>query len=1233
MILIGLIALINFFYWFYRPELVQDKLLFILLFVSLLFDAFRLIYIWYHYWSISAPEIPKQKKNFTVDVFTTYFPGEPYDMIENTLLAIQKMKYPHTTYLCDEANDVHLKKFCVENNIIHVTRNNRINAKAGNINNALLQAKGEICLILDPDHIPEQDFLTETIQYFFDERIGFVQTAQGYYNINESLVARGAAEQTFQFYGPVMMSMNTYGTVNAIGANCIFRRKALDSIGGHAPGLSEDMHTAMQLHAKGWKSIYIPKIFTKGLVPATLTSYYHQQLKWSRGTFELLLTVYPNLYKSFTFRQKIHYGILPLGYISGLIFLICILIPIISLFNATSPWSGNFKTFGFLFLPIFISILSIRFYVQKWMMHKSERGAHLIGGTLLFATWWVYVIGFVYAIIRKKVPYLPTSKNDQEYTNWKIVFPNLLLGFISIIAVIYGLSIDYTPFSLIMSGFALLNALMLFSTLVFAYQKRKPTAFNFVHTALSNSSISNKINNLIFYVVRKIGLPLLLLSLILSIVFQLNPEILKTHKIEPNQESLKALKYIGAFAPKFDKGLSDITYINNLEKDISEKIDIISLYLAWNDKETLPYKLLDSIYSNQSIPMITWEPWLNKIQVKEKNKLHVYDLINNGELDDFIKISALKFKKINRPFFLRFAHEFDNPFYPWFIDGDEGYIKFKKAWIHVCTIFKDQGVENAIWVWNPWHSENMLKYYPGKAYVDWVGIDILNYNQLNQDKKSYSFDQLYNPFYIELKKIPYTPVIIAEYGALLNDSLQTKWINESLFKIETKYPEIKSLVFFNSNLDRNLPQNLLEESIQNLDWTLSKNTAQKLDLVKPVGNEYLYTLPVLHQNEVKSKTSAKSLLLKKIKGIHLKKENDWRKDYNVLTRYELLKDIDYIKQLNLNTIKYIGNSIYDYNVLTITKEKSINISYGFSIPVDMNFYLDPISAIKLKKDILDQVKKFNKYNHIISWNICDDFESKLYQNFSKPELLYQKEAYYKWINDVVLEINKLDALRPIVLELDIDARTINKIKEVKSFSPNVHYFGLLVDDLKFLNTTINFINNNNLEYIVSSIKPNQLIENKPVSFFINSLRDDYGYNHITFDGIIDRNGIRKERYFQLQNYLANNTQNKNIENFKILKPTNLLYEGKKYEYKSIYYDSINCKWQFGYTLRNYSFEWYLLKEYESDKYSSIEKIGDEPFITVTIPKNYENYRLLLTVKKDSLISQTISILNTPTEFK
>jgi cellulose synthase (UDP-forming) len=435
LIILGILSIANFFYWFLNQELIDNKLLYWLLLGPLVFDSFRIIYIWYHYWDISVPEKPILTKKITVDVFTTYFPGEPYEMVKETLLAIQSMKYPHTTYLCDEANDAHLKEFCKKHGIIHVTRNNRVDAKAGNINNALKQATGDICLILDPDHVPKENFLDEIVPYFENDKIGFVQSVQAYYNIDESLVAKGAAEQTFHFYGPVMMTMNSYGTVNAIGANCVFRRKAIDSIGGHAPGLVGRYAYRNATLCKRMEIGLCSKIFTKGLVPASLTSYYKQQLKWSRGTLELLVSVLPKLFKNFTWRQKIHFGILPLHYLSGFIILISFLIPIISLFAATTPWKGNVINFGLLFFPMLTCILGIRFYVQRWVMDKSERGTHLMGGLLLACTWWIYIIGALFIpLFGKKYPIYPLQKKTKIRTSWKILIPNLLVGVISIIA-------------------------------------------------------------------------------------------------------------------------------------------------------------------------------------------------------------------------------------------------------------------------------------------------------------------------------------------------------------------------------------------------------------------------------------------------------------------------------------------------------------------------------------------------------------------------------------------------------------------------------------------------------------------------------------------------------------------------------------------------------------------------------------------------------------------------------
>jgi cellulose synthase (UDP-forming) len=276
LVTIALLSLLVFLYGFIKEVGVGNPLLFGLLTTALGFKILKALFEWYHYAGLKPRKVENQnkiqKELKTVDIFTTACPGEPYEMFEQTLKAMVAVTYPHKNYLCDEGNDPVLKKLCEDLGVIHVTRSTHENAKAGNINNALTQSTSEFCVILDPDHIPNPDFLDHVLDPFENPKVGYVQIVQAYYNQVESFVARAAAEQTYMFYGPFMEAMSDFGTAQAIGANCTFRRSALESIGGHAPGLTEDMHTSMLLHAKGWESVYVPKVLSRGLVPSNLSS-------------------------------------------------------------------------------------------------------------------------------------------------------------------------------------------------------------------------------------------------------------------------------------------------------------------------------------------------------------------------------------------------------------------------------------------------------------------------------------------------------------------------------------------------------------------------------------------------------------------------------------------------------------------------------------------------------------------------------------------------------------------------------------------------------------------------------------------------------------------------------------------------------------------------------------------------------------------------------------------------
>lgn len=1231
MILLGLISFAYFFYWFLDAKFIDSKLLFGILFVSILYDTLKILYIWYHYWDISVPEKPAKPVSLTVDVLTTYFPGEPYDMIKETLLAIQRMRYPHTTYLCDEANDQYLKGFCEDNGIIHVTRNNRIDAKAGNINNALKQAKGDICLILDPDHVPFENFLEEVLPYFADETIGFVQTVQAYYNVKESAVAKGAAEQTFHFYGPVMMSMNSYGTVNAIGANCVFRRKALDSIGGHAAGLSEDMHTAMQLHAKGWKSVYVPRIFTKGLAPASLTAYYKQQMKWSRGTLELLVSVYPKLFTRFTWRQRLHYGILPFHYLSGISYLINFIVPVYSLVAATTPWKGNIINFGLFFIPVLISIFAIRFYVQRWLMYKSERGIHTVGGLLQTCTWWINNVGLIYTLIRRKVPYLPTPKDSSDKTSWKLVAPNIVVGVISILAVIYGLSVDFTPFSIFMSGFALLNALFMFSTIYFGYQRPRIVSLKENIEDKVESKI-DRLQNVIFHIWRKASLPVMILVLISSIYLQNLIEFGKWEGVKPEVNNKHLISYLGIFAPKADNGITDLRNAKTLSKKFREKFDMISLYLPWdkNLDEKFPEALLDSIYQNNSIPLIAWEPWLNTFKGDYPDNKHVYDLISSGFFDNYISRFATKLKNLNRPVFLRFAHEFDNPFYPWYFKGYGGPEKFKNAWKHAYELFKNAGAENVIWVWNPWKPQNVEQYYPGEEYVDWIGVNILNYGQYNQDQQWHEFEVLYRPFHEKIKSLPLTPVIITEFGTLNENSKQPAWIRNAFNSIEKDFSEIKSVIYFNSKVDDNWPVGLKQRG--NLDWTISENTQIENSFDDQEVPGYIFRpLPDLHVKAAEPSSDQERKLIN-IHGINFKKGNDWRKDYHVLNRKNLLEDFRKIKALGINAIKIEGNSIYNYNIINLSREFGFDISYSFWIPEHLDFAEDTLSVAGLRNRILKSVRSSRNNPRIISWNIENDVQYKQKDFFLKPRLLYQNRAYVSWLRRLVSDIKKIDGSRPVVVNLEVNLQTIYHLKILAESVPGIDYIGLVVKDSKHLAQAIEFLENIKQKYLISEIGVTELVaagmKKTETPFFIRAWRDVHESNKLTFEGLVDRKGRRKADYFELQSLLNTGKEKRAPDKIRILRPATLIYEGKSYDYIAMSYDS-KRGWREAGERRDLSFEWSLIKCDFYGNYLAIREIGTGPVLSLPIPPYTDGYRLLLTTLKGDTIFTDIVKLNTP----
>jgi len=428
----GIINIINFGEWWFRPHHINKLWLYFLLTLIFWWGIIRMIVLWLSYLNISKPAKQPASKGLSVAIFTTSSPGEPLSMFNKTLEACKNIKYPHTTYLLDDTQDPSFKAIAEKHGAVWLELVGLPGAKAGKINAALQKTTEDFILVLDPDHIPFHNFLDEVLGFFNDEQVGFVQVSQAYYNQYRGFVAKGAAEQTYSFYGPTQMGLHGLNSAVAIGANCTFRRKALESIGGHGIGLAEDLVTAIRIHSKGWKSIYNPVVVSRGLVPEDLGSFCKQQLKWSRGVHEVLFEELPKAWRFLTFWQRVTYLSIGTYYISGFTMFLFLIIPYLFLWFDILPAHMNFAEFVVHWLPLALFAVAIYIYCQRFLSHPStERGLHLRGMVLKFASWPVFFMGFVLSIFNAKIPYIPTAKQAVKGLS-PFVRPHLLVAILYI---------------------------------------------------------------------------------------------------------------------------------------------------------------------------------------------------------------------------------------------------------------------------------------------------------------------------------------------------------------------------------------------------------------------------------------------------------------------------------------------------------------------------------------------------------------------------------------------------------------------------------------------------------------------------------------------------------------------------------------------------------------------------------------------------------------------------------
>ncbi|MEM6802575.1 MAG: glycosyltransferase family 2 protein [Bacteroidota bacterium] len=1131
MIVLGLVSMLVFLIWFFNPEHIGYTPIYALLTFALGFRCIKMLHEWYHYSSISVPEMPESDKEWTVDMVTTFCPGEPYEMIINTLKAMKAVSYPHKTYLCDEGNDPYMIQICEELGVIHSYRGeDKTHAKAGNVNYCLRNhCDGDLVVILDPDHEPTEDFLDRVVNYFEDEEIGYVQCVQAYGNQNESFVAKGAAEQTYHFYGPMMMSMNTYGTVQAIGANCTFRRSALDSIGGHAPGLSEDMHTAMKLHANGWKSIYVPEQLTRGLVPASAGAYWKQQLKWSRGTFELLFRVYPKLFKNLSWPQRMHYATIPLFFLHGLIGLIDILVPIFSLLLAKVPWHVDMILFGKIVIPLLVLNMLIRQFAQRWMLEEHERGFHVLGGVLLASTWWIHLVGFIYAIFNVKVPYIPTPKDDEPQNAWRLSWPNIVMIFLSIGAIVYGLSIDWNPYSFAMAFFAGVNVIILSAGVLIAQQKFLLKIYGLINMDDFITGIRSFWWNLRHYVLYRVIrngsfiLTILLIGILTGYTFyeKQQTEIMRSKALQGIQQV--RWFYSGIEAGDLQNGV-DTKRVLEKEDELQVNFDLVSFPFSWDGTSKLPIIQLKKLLSTAAIPMIDLRPVPGEIQHNSAELYPVFEEIITGKFDSYIDEIVVQLRDLDQPIFLSFARQADKESSPWYSSHEEAPRLYTDTWQYLVNRFVAKGASNVVWIWEPNKAENFSAYYPGNNYVQWLGIGAVNEGNPQEADSWKTFEDLYEPFQAVISSdynLSQKPIMITRLEATLNSGEQDIWLSDAMISIGMKYPEIRSVLFFRDReadssfyyseksklvIHKHLtstdpyidkPPYLVNQEIRQQAYSHpepeSRGLAASIHLVRNGGGDN----NIIPEVRIKKDGGNYQLMLNEepfyIKGIAYNPSSGWRDGFLPLTRRQLEMDFSRVRAMGANTIRRFGSAgIYDWNILQLAQEEGLKVLYGAFFDPATDYYFDTAAVRKYEEETLELVYKYKDSPAILAWVLGNETWSGQEFRFQQPYLTKTRWAYVRMIERLAKKIHEIDPNRPVMTALEHGKNLAGSLQDFRDLAPSLDiigvnsYYGERIEELDSVFTQFD----PKRPYLVSSFGPKKYWDPTFKGFDPNSIPNE-----------------------------------------------------------------------------------------------------------------------------------------------
>ena len=208
------------------------------------------------------------------------------------------------------------------------------------------------------------------------------------------------------------------------------------------------------------------------------------------------------------------------------------------------------------------------------------------------------------------------------------------------------------------------------------------------------------------------------------------------------------VRFLGVYEPDAP---GSYTGIDEFAQAIGTQPNLVSYYSPWG--EAFQAGFASSAAGHGAITLV---------QIDPKNVSLAS--IAAGQYDAYLRSYAAEVKAFGAPVILSFGHEMNGDWYSWAYQHTPAAV-FVAAWRHVVDVFRAAGARNVTWMWTvniiDWRIPipNPAPWWPGRAYVNWVGIDGYYFNS------TWKFAPLFGPTIVAVRALTRDPILISETGA------------------------------------------------------------------------------------------------------------------------------------------------------------------------------------------------------------------------------------------------------------------------------------------------------------------------------------------------------------------------------------------------------------------------------------------------------------------------------------